>query len=160
VIRKILERPASIILTFTLAAVAWTYVMSRQVLAELSDTAASADVRTVISHPLPNLDGSHLTVKVVEVSYAPGGSSPPHSHSCPVIAVVVQGAIRTQVKGEREAVYQAGQGFYEAPNGVHLISANADKTKPAKLLAYFVCDHEAPDTVASPNESAARVNRP
>jgi quercetin dioxygenase-like cupin family protein len=160
VIRKTLERPATIILIFTCVGVAWTYLMSREVLAEISGRAASAQVRTVISHPLPQLDGSHLTVEVVEVGYAPGGSSPSHSHPCPVIAVVVQGAIRTQVKGEPEAVYHAGQSFYEAPKGVHLISANADKTKPAKLLAYFVCDHETPDTVAVPHESAAVVNRP
>jgi hypothetical protein len=61
------------------------------------------------------MDGGHREVEVVEVAYGPGGSSSP-SHSCPVIAVVVEGTIRTQVK-------------------------------PAKLLAYFVCDHETPVTV-------------
>jgi quercetin dioxygenase-like cupin family protein len=48
------------------------------------------------------------------------------------------------VKGEPEAIYRAGESFYEAPNGVHLVSANASSTEPAKLVAYLICDHDAP----------------
>jgi len=102
--------------------------------------------RPVFSHDLPQLDGKHLSAKLVEVSYAPGDSSPPHSHPCPVIGHVVEGAIRSQVRGQRDSVYTAGQSFYEAPNGVHQISANASRTQPAKLLAYFVCDRDVPLT--------------
>lgn len=102
--------------------------------------------RPVLSHDLPHLDGEHLSVKLVEVSYAPGDSSPPHSHPCPVVAHVVEGAIRSQVRGEPESTYTAGQSFYEAPNGVHQVSANASTSRPARLLAYFVCDGDAPLT--------------
>jgi len=35
-----------------------------------------------------------------------------------------------------------GESFFEPANGVHLISANASRTAPAKFLAYFLCDHE------------------
>lgn len=151
---RMLRTPVSLALAFTCAA-SGTYLLSRQVSAEASSAAAIGEAHPVFSHSLPKLDGTHLQVKVVEVSYGPGGPSPTHSHPCPVIAVVTEGAIRTQVKGEPEAIYKAGQGFYEAPNGVHLVSANADKTKPAKLLAYFICDHETPDTVAVPAGKAA-----
>src|SRR5678810_146419 len=75
------------------------------------------------SHALPQLDGTHLKATIVEVTYGPGASSPPHSHPCPVIGYVIEGALRTQVKGEAEAIYNAGQSFYEAPNGVHIVSA-------------------------------------
>jgi quercetin dioxygenase-like cupin family protein len=78
------------------------------------------------------------------VNYSPGESSAPHTHPCPVIVYVLEGSLRTQVTGQPEAVYKAGQSFYEAPNGVHLVSANASKTDRARFLAYFVCDHEAP----------------
>ena len=47
-----------------------------------------------------------------------------------------------QVKGEPEAIYRTGESFYEAPYGVHLVSANASDKEPAKLIAYFVCDHD------------------
>lgn len=94
------------------------------------------------SHPLPQLDGSHLRAIVVEVNYAPGESDKPHTHPCTVIGYVAQGAVRFQVRGGPETVYQAGESFYEAPNGVHQVSANASAKEPAKLIAFFICDHE------------------
>jgi quercetin dioxygenase-like cupin family protein len=105
-----------------------------------------------LSHALPPMDGNHLVVKVVEVNYGPGESSVVHSHPCPVIGYIAQGALRFQVKGEAETTYKAGESFYEAPNGVHVVSANASQTEPAKLIAYFVCDHEGPLSVAPPSE--------
>jgi len=100
------------------------------------------------SHALPQLDGSHLRAIVVEVNYAPGEADKPHSHPCTVIGYVAEGAIRFQVKGGApEAVYKAGESFYEPPNGVHQVSANASDKESAKLIAFFICDHETPLTV-------------
>jgi quercetin dioxygenase-like cupin family protein len=98
--------------------------------------------RVAFSHDLPRLNGDKLSVTIVDVNYGPGESSMPHSHPCPVIGYVLEGTIRTQVKGEPEANYKAGESFYEPPNGVHLVSANASDKKRAELLAYFVCDHQ------------------
>jgi quercetin dioxygenase-like cupin family protein len=100
--------------------------------------------RVSLATALPKLDGDHLRATLVEVYYGPGEASPPHSHPCAVVGYVVQGAIRTQVKGEPLALYKAGESFYEAPNRVHAVSANASSSEPAKFVAYFVCDHEAP----------------
>ncbi len=110
--------------------------------------ASPAQVRPVLTRALPQLDGSHLKVTVVEVVYAPGGASKPHTHGCPVIGYVAEGAIRYQVKGEPETVFKAGDSFYESANGVHQVSANASQTEPAKLIAYFLCDHDAPLSTA------------
>jgi quercetin dioxygenase-like cupin family protein len=99
------------------------------------------------SHALPPLDGRHLRAIVVEVNYAPGEADKPHSHPCTVIGYVAQGAIRFQVKGGPESVYKAGESFYEPPNGVHQVSANASDKEPARLVAFFVCDHDTPLTV-------------
>jgi len=96
------------------------------------------------------MDGAQLKATVVEVIYGPGESSPPHSHPCPVIAYVLEGAVRTKTGGEPAAVYKPGESFYEAPNGVHEISANASSTEPAKFLAYFLCDRDTPLSVAPP----------
>jgi len=103
--------------------------------------------RTVLSKPLPKLNGDHLKAVLLEVRYGPGEASSPHSHPCAVIGYVVEGAIRTQVKGEPEMIYKSGESFYEAPNGVHLVSANASSTEPAKLVAYLICDHDTPLSV-------------
>src|ERR1700685_4293678 len=105
---------------------------------------AKERARVALSQALPKLNGDHLKATVVEVRYGPGESSPSHSHPCAVIGYVVEGALRTQVKGQAEAIYKAGERFYEAPNRVHLISANASDKKPTKFLAYFVCDHDTP----------------
>lgn len=106
-----------------------------------------AHAAPVYGHALPQLDGKHLRIFLVEVRYAPGESSPPHSHPCPVIAHVVEGTFRIQIKGEPEAVYTVGESFYEAPDSVHQISKNSSDMEPARLLAYFVCDHETPLSV-------------
>jgi len=120
----------------------------------------TGQARIAFSHALPRLDGTHLKATIVEVTYGPGASSPPHSHPCPVIGYVIEGALRTQVKGEAEAIYKAGQSFYEAPNGVHMISANASDKDPVKFLAYFVCDHDTPLSVAPPETAPSGGEKP
>jgi len=109
--------------------------------------------RTVMSHALPVLDGDHLKAVLLEVRYRPGEASAPHRHPCAVVGYVVEGSLRTRLEGQPEMIYKAGQTFYEAPNGVHLISANASTTEPAKLLAYFVCDRDTPLTIDGPEHS-------
>lgn len=105
----------------------------------------------MLSKSLPKLDGDRLKAVLVEVNYGPGEASLPHSHPCAVIGYVVEGALRTQVKGEPEMIYKAGESFYEAPNGVHLVSANASLTEPAKLVAYLICDRDTPLSVSAPD---------
>ncbi|MGA2923304.1 MAG: cupin domain-containing protein [Candidatus Sulfotelmatobacter sp.] len=112
--------------------------------------------RVAFSHALPKLDGSHLKASVVEVQYGPGESSPQHSHPCSVIGYVVDGTIRTQIEGEPEATYKAGEAFYEPPNGLHEVSANASQTQPATLIAYFVCDHNMPLSINVPEHTHAK----
>jgi quercetin dioxygenase-like cupin family protein len=132
------------------AAVLGSHLVSFAVPTVASHPETKERARVVLSQLLPKLDGDHLKATVVEVNYGPGESSSPHSHPCAVIGYVVEGALRTQVRGAPEAIYQAGESFYEAPNGVHAVSANASQTKPAKLIAYFVCDHDAPLSVDVP----------
>lgn len=114
---------------------------------------ADRKVRIAKEQALPQLDGGKLKATLVEVTYAPGAGSKPHSHPCPVIGYVVSGELRTQVKGSAEETHKAGETFYEPPNGVHLVSANASKSEPAKLLAIFVCDHEAELSTPVPSEN-------
>jgi len=109
-------------------------------------------VRVAREQALPQMEGGKLKATLVEVTYGVGAASAPHSHPCPVIGYVVSGELRAQVKGSAEATYKAGETFYEPPNGVHLVSANASKTEPAKLLAVFLCDREAELSTPVPAE--------
>ena len=76
----------------------------------------------------------------VEVSYPPGSASAPHPHSAFLYAYVVSGQIASQVEGEPEHIYHAGESWYETPGAHHLIGRNASNTEPAKLLAVFIAD--------------------
>jgi quercetin dioxygenase-like cupin family protein len=111
--------------------------------------------RVAFERVLPPLDGAAIRVMAVEVTYAPGGHSPAHRHLCPVIGYVVAGAVRVRLLGERDSVYTTGQTFYEPPGGVHLMSMNESRTNPATLLAFFVCDRDAPLSVPPPTTNAA-----
>ena len=106
----------------------------------LADDPSSAKVTVVFDHALPNVPGKSM--KGILVEYAPGGSSPAHTHpdSAFIYATVLEGAIRSQVNDGPVTVYRAGENFAEMPGDHHGVSANASDTEPAKLLAVFVVD--------------------
>jgi quercetin dioxygenase-like cupin family protein len=111
----------------------------------------AAKVTLVYQHVLPNIPGK--SIKGVLVEYGPGGSSPGHTHpaSAFIYATVLEGAIVSQVNDGARKIYRAGQTFSELPGDRHAVSANASKSKPAKLLAVFVVDtHD--DTLLTPLE--------
>jgi quercetin dioxygenase-like cupin family protein len=101
---------------------------------------ADEPVKGPFSHVIPNIPGKSLTA--VEVSYAPGQASPPHHHakSAFIYVYVLSGQIASQVDGQPERIYKAGESFYETPGAHHLVSRNASQTEPAKMLAVFVVD--------------------
>jgi quercetin dioxygenase-like cupin family protein len=144
---KIMPKRGSLRFLLTLSVPAIAIVAALGVRFSVAQSAAGASHPADFSHTLPQLDGSHLRATIVEVNYAPGEADKPHSHPCTVIGYVAQGAIRFQVKGGPESVFKAGESFYEPPNGVHQVSANASDKEPAKLIAFFICDHETPLTV-------------
>jgi len=107
----------------------------------------NARVTLVYQHELPNVPGK--SIKGVLVEYGPGGRSEAHTHppSAFIYATVLDGAIASQVNDGALKTHRAGQSFSELPGDRHLVSANASKTKPAKLLAVFVVDTEAKELV-------------
>jgi quercetin dioxygenase-like cupin family protein len=102
--------------------------------------ADTSSVTLVYDHVLPNVPGK--SIKGVLVEYAPGGSSPAHTHprSAFIYATVLEGAIRSQVNDGPIVTYKAGESFSEMPGDRHAVSENASKTQRARLLAVFVVD--------------------
>ena len=100
----------------------------------------AAKVTLVFQHELPNVPGK--SIKGVLVEYGPDGNSPGHTHpkSAFIYATVLEGEILSQVNDGPVTTYEAGESFTELPGDRHGVSANASKTKPAKLLAVFVVD--------------------
>jgi len=99
-------------------------------------------VTQAFSEKLPNVPGKTLTG--IRVTYEPGAKSAAHAHSGSVYAYVISGQIRSEnsVTGPAR-VYSAGEGFFEPPGSVHLVSENASDSEPASLLAIFVADDGA-----------------
>jgi quercetin dioxygenase-like cupin family protein len=106
-----------------------------------------ATEKQILSAKLPNVPGKTLTV--VEVDYDPGGFSAPHRHPASgfVFAYVLSGTIRSQVEGEPLGVYSAGQSWTEPPDSHHIVSANASKIEPARLIAFVIADDGVQATV-------------
>ena len=71
-----------------------------------------------------------------------------------VFVYVLQGALRMQVAGSPVVTLHRGQTFYENPTDVHVVSANASKSAPAKILVFIVKDKNAPVTRDVPAQAA------
>jgi quercetin dioxygenase-like cupin family protein len=99
-----------------------------------------AKVTLVYDQVLPNVPGK--SIRGVLVEYAPGGTSPGHTHpkSAFIYATVLAGTIRSQVNDGPVTTYRAGESFSEFPGDRHSVSENASTTEPARLLAVFVVD--------------------
>lgn len=89
---------------------------------------------------IPNIPGKSLIA--VEVDYAPGAASVPHTHakSAFIYAYVISGAIESKVNDGETRIYRAGESWSEPLGATHSISRNASKSEPAKLLAVFILD--------------------
>jgi quercetin dioxygenase-like cupin family protein len=105
-----------------------------------AESTHSAKVTLVFDRPIPNVSGK--SVRGVLVEYAPGASSPAHTHapSAFIYATVLEGAIRSQINDNPAQIYHAGENFVEEPGDHHRVSANASETQPMRMLAVFVVD--------------------
>lgn len=98
-------------------------------------------VEVIGSHALPDIPDKRVTV--VRVAYGPGGFTPPHRHGGSVTAYITKGQVRSQLKGGPLETFEVGQSFFEPPGATHLVSANANNSEPAELIAVFVADEDA-----------------
>jgi quercetin dioxygenase-like cupin family protein len=100
---------------------------------------------TLMTRDLEGVAGKEMLALVVE--YPPGGVSPPHRHNASVFVYVLEGAVTMQVAGGSPVTLHAGETFYEAPGDVHVTSANASSSEPAKLLVYMVKGKGVPSSI-------------
>jgi quercetin dioxygenase-like cupin family protein len=111
-----------------------------------SAQAASSGPKVLFEHDVPDLSLKGWAATAVEVSYAPGESSPSHRHPGITIAYVLEGEVRSKVGDEPEKTYKTGEMFLETPGQLHAVSRNASTTRPAKLLAVMLSEKGKPRT--------------
>jgi quercetin dioxygenase-like cupin family protein len=104
--------------------------------------AQEAKVTELMSKDLTSLPGKEGLMITVE--YPPGSVDPVHRHNAYAFIYVLEGSIVMQVRGGKEVTLTPGQTFYEGPDDVHVVGRNASKTKPAKFVAFFVKNKDAP----------------
>jgi quercetin dioxygenase-like cupin family protein len=111
-------------------------------LAVANPAAEPATVKPLMTRELVGMPGKE--VSMITVEYVPGGASRPHRHDAQVFVYVLEGAMTMQVSGARPVTIHPGETFYEAPEDIHLVSANASPTAPAKILVFMVKDKAKP----------------
>jgi quercetin dioxygenase-like cupin family protein len=103
-----------------------------------------AIVTPLLSKELVGIPGKE--VAMVKVEYLPGGASLPHRHDANVLVYVLEGSLIMHAQGKDPVTLKPGDTFSETPTDIHLQSANASKTQPAKFIAIVIKDKGAPVT--------------
>lgn len=98
----------------------------------------ASTVTPVMTRALPELPGKEMSM--ITVTMPPGSSDGIHRHDAHVMVYMLEGSVVMQVRGGPAQTLKVGQGYYEAPEDVHLVGRNASRTKPAKFLVVFVKD--------------------
>jgi quercetin dioxygenase-like cupin family protein len=127
-------------------------IMFLMVLSTLRTSSARADntptavpdtgIKELMVRDLAGARGKEI--RVITVDYPAGDASPPHRHDAQVFVYVLEGTVRMQIEGSAPVVLHAGQTFYEGPKDVHVVSANASETMPARMLVFIVKDKRKP----------------
>ena len=126
-------------------------VTSTGVFADGPRSPAQATVKELAVRDLAGIPGKELRMSTVE--YIPGGAGHPHRHNAQVFVYVLEGTLRMQIEGSPVETLGPGDTFYEGPDDVHSIAANASQTKPAKILVFMVKDKNQPSLIpVAPNE--------
>lgn len=97
---------------------------------------AEDTVSVLMKLRLADMAGKEATVLTVD--YVPGAASETHVHPGSVFAYVLEGAVVSQLEGGEPMTYTKGQSWYESPKTTHVVSKNASKTEPAKLLVFLL----------------------
>jgi len=104
--------------------------------------APMAQVKTLMTKPLPNVPGKEATMLLV--TYPPGSKDPVHRHNASTFVYVLEGSIVMQMRGSKPVTLHRGQTFYEDPRGIHQVGRNASNKVPAKFIVLLVKDKGAP----------------
>jgi len=127
--------------TVTRQTLQWTALAALILL--LGQTAMAEDaVSVLLKERLADMAGKEGTV--ITVDYAPGAASDQHFHPGSVFAYVLEGAVVSQLGGQAPVTYTKGQSWYESPKIPHVVSKNASKTEPAKLLVFLLSQENEP----------------
>ena len=99
----------------------------------------AAKVKSLLEQDVSEkIDGKEARVSANEVSYGPGGFTPPNRHPGAVFGHVLEGEYETQLEGQPLRKLKVGDTFYEPTMALHTVSRNPSKTANTRLLAVIL----------------------
>jgi len=108
----------------------------------------AAKVKSLLEQDVSEkIDGKEARVSAIEVSYGPGGFTPPHRHPGAVFGHVLEGELEAQLEGHPLRKLKAGDAFYEPTMALHSVSRNPSKTANTRLLAVILHPRDAQELV-------------
>jgi quercetin dioxygenase-like cupin family protein len=113
--------------------------------------ASAEQVTKLLTQDLLGAPGKEALM--ITVTYGAGAASLPHRHDAQVFVYVLEGEVTMQVQGQPQVTLRAGQTFYEGPDDVHQVSANASRTATAKILVFMIKDKAKPASRGIPAQS-------
>jgi quercetin dioxygenase-like cupin family protein len=90
-------------------------------------------------------------VEIKRIELAPGQSTGPHRHPCPVVGHIISGSIQFQIEGRPAKTLRAVAAFFEPANLRIRSFDNSSPQEPATFVAYYllgVGEHEIIEMLA------------
>ncbi|MEV4755649.1 cupin domain-containing protein [Micromonospora sp. NPDC049559] len=102
-----------------------------------ASTAPTESLKPLVQQALPNVAGKTFTSAIVELP--PGASAAPHTHGQAFLyAYVLEGTVRSKLDDKPVTSFHQGENWVEQPGAHHVLTENASRTEPARLLVVFV----------------------
>lgn len=76
-------------------------------------------------------------IEAISIKIPVSGKAPPHSHPCPVIGQILEGAIRYQIENQPERILHAGDAFLE-PADTPIMHFDNVGNGPARFVALYL----------------------
>ena len=89
------------------------------------------------------IDGKAARVSSLEVSYGPGGFTPPHRHPGAVFGYVLEGELEFQAGDAPIRRLKVGDTFYEPSMVLHAVARNPSAKARARVLAVIIHSRDA-----------------
>ena len=84
------------------------------------------------------------TVDVREIAFAPGQRTGRHSHPCPVVGYIAEGAAILEIEGHDRQSLPTGSAFHEPAQTVIARFDIASETEPMKFIACYLLTANEP----------------
>lgn len=84
------------------------------------------------------VDGKAMSASLIEVTFAPGDSSPPHYHPGEVVGYVAQGTLEFKIAKKPLRTLKAGDTFFEPSMIRHEVARNPDAKRTCRVIITMI----------------------